>query len=221
MRHNKAYKKLNRTTSHRKALFANMAASLIKHEQIVTTLAKAKELRRVVDKMITLGKKGGLSNYRLLLSSLRDETQTRKVFSVLAERYKDRQGGYTRVMKAGFRYGDAAPRAVIELVDRDPEAKGQDSGPTSIAAEKSDEDFIAQVEAAAKAQEDAEKSKKAEPKKTKAKQEEKKDDKKDAKKKASTSRKASEKKDASKKKTTAKKASSTSKKTTTKKKTDK
>ena len=121
MRHNKAFRKLNRTSSHRKAMLANMAADLIKHEQIITTLPKAKELRRVIEPMITLGKKGGLANYRRLISKLKNETQAKKVFDILAPRYQDRSGGYTRVLKAGFRHGDAAPRAVIELVDRDPE----------------------------------------------------------------------------------------------------
>lgn len=132
MRHGMKKLKLNRTASHRKAMFANMSVALIKHEQIVTTLPKAKALRRVVDKIITLGKKGGLSNYRKLIAEMRDETYAKKVFEVLSERYKDRNGGYTRVMKAGFRYGDAAPMAVIELVDRDVTAKGQDSGPVEV-----------------------------------------------------------------------------------------
>ncbi len=132
MRHGMKKLKLNRTASHRKAMFANMSVALIKHEQIVTTLPKAKALRRVVDKLITLGKKGGLSNYRKLIAEMRDETYAKKVLEVLAERYKDRNGGYTRVLKAGFRYGDAAPMAVIELVDRDVTAKGQDSGPVEV-----------------------------------------------------------------------------------------
>lgn len=143
MRHNKAFRKLNRKSSHRTAMFANMSAALIKHEQIVTTLPKAKDLRRIIEPMITLGKKGGLQNYRKLISELRDETQAKKVFDVLAARYANRSGGYTRVLKAGFRYGDAAPMAVIELVDRDPEAKGLDSGPTG------EDNFVAQAEAAA------------------------------------------------------------------------
>ncbi len=129
MRHRKSGRKLNRTSSHRKALFANMAASLVKHEQISTTLPKAKELRSVVDKLITLGKRGDLHARRQALSVLRDTTLTGKLFGTLAERYRDRQGGYTRVLKAGHRYGDMAPMAVIELVDRDPDAKGLDSGP--------------------------------------------------------------------------------------------
>ncbi|MCB9988374.1 MAG: 50S ribosomal protein L17 [Rhodospirillales bacterium] len=130
MKHGIKQRKLGRTSSHRKAMFANMAAALIKHEQITTTLPKAKELRPVVEKLITLAKKGDLSNRRRAISIMRDETQVAKMFDTLAERYKDRQGGYCRIMKAGFRYGDAAPMAVIELVDRDVEAKGKDSGPT-------------------------------------------------------------------------------------------
>jgi large subunit ribosomal protein L17 len=131
MRHMKSGRKLNRTQSHRKALFANMATSLIKHEQIVTTLPKAKELRRVTDKLITLGKKGDLHSRRRAASQLRDERMTKKLFDELGPRYKDRPGGYTRVLKAGFRQGDCAPMAVIELVDRDPNWKGADSGPTA------------------------------------------------------------------------------------------
>ena len=131
MRHGIKGRKLNRTSSHRKALFANMAAALIKHEQITTTLPKAKELRRFVDKLITLGKKGGISNRRMAVARMRDEAMAKKIFDVLGERYKDRNGGYTRVLKAGFRYGDCAPMAIIELVDRDPSAKGQDSGPSA------------------------------------------------------------------------------------------
>jgi large subunit ribosomal protein L17 len=130
MRHGIKGRKLNRTSSHRKAMFANMAAALVKHEQIVTTLPKAKELKPFVEKLITLGKKGTLSSRRQAIATMRDETQTRKLFDTLADRYKDRQGGYTRVLKAGFRYGDNAPMAVIEFVDRDENAKGQDSGPT-------------------------------------------------------------------------------------------
>ncbi|MBK1696519.1 50S ribosomal protein L17 [Rhodovibrio salinarum] len=131
MRHMKSGRKLNRTQSHRKALFANMATSLIKHEQIVTTLPKAKELRRVTDKLITMGKKGDLHSRRRAASQLRDERMTKKLFDELGPRYKDRPGGYTRVLKAGFRQGDCAPMAVIELVDRDPNWKGADSGPTA------------------------------------------------------------------------------------------
>ena len=128
MRHGMKGRKLNRTSSHRKAMFSNMANALIKHEQIVTTLPKAKDLRKVADRLITLGKKGGLANRRLAYAKLRDQDMVSKLFSTLADRYKDRAGGYTRVLKAGFRYGDCAPMAVIELLDRDPAAKGQDSG---------------------------------------------------------------------------------------------
>ncbi len=128
MRHRKAGRKLNRTAEHRRALFMNLAQALIKHEQIMTTLPKAKELRPYVEKLITKAKKGDLHNRRLVLAKLQDEVQTRKLFDVLAERYKDRPGGYVRVLKAGFRKGDNAPMAIIELVDRDPEAKGRDSG---------------------------------------------------------------------------------------------
>lgn len=116
-------------------MFANMAAALIKHEQIVTTLPKAKELKPIVEKLITLGKKGGLANRRLAISRLRDEAQVQKLFDTLAARYEGRQGGYARVLKAGFRYGDNAPMAVIELVDRDVSAKGQDSGPEFVESE--------------------------------------------------------------------------------------
>ena len=130
MRHRKGPAKLGRTSTHRQAMLANMAAALVKHEQIVTTLPKAKALRPVVEKLITLAKKGDLSSRRLAIARLRDEAMVRKLFSTLAERYNERPGGYTRVLKAGFRYGDDAPMAVIELVDRDPEAKGLDSGPT-------------------------------------------------------------------------------------------
>lgn len=129
MRHKMSGRKLNRTSSHRKAMFANMAHSLIKHEQIKTTLPKAKDLRPVVEKLITLGKRGDLHARRQALSVLRDTAITAKLFDELAERYKERQGGYTRVLKAGFRHGDMAPMAIIELVDRNPDAKGQDSGP--------------------------------------------------------------------------------------------
>ncbi|WP_424630884.1 50S ribosomal protein L17 [Bradyrhizobium sp. SYSU BS000235] len=129
MRHGKVHRKLNRTAEHRRAMFANMCASLIKHEQIVTTLPKAKELRPIVEKLVTLGKKGTLAHRRQAISEMRDVDQTKKLFDVLAARYKDRQGGYTRIIKAGFRYGDNAPLAVIEFVDRDEDAKGQDSGP--------------------------------------------------------------------------------------------
>jgi large subunit ribosomal protein L17 len=129
MRHGKANKKLSVTASHRKAMFKNMAQALIKHEQISTTLPKAKQLRAVVEKLITLGKKGGLANRRLAFAQLRDETIVSKLFNVLGPRYKARAGGYTRVLKAGFRQGDATACAVIELVDRDVNAKGLDSGP--------------------------------------------------------------------------------------------
>ena len=133
MRHRMAGRKLNRTSSHRKALFANMAAALIKHEQIKTTLPKAKEMRGVVDRLITLGKRGDLHARRIAISRMQgDKKLADKLFSALAERYKDRPGGYTRVIRAGFRYGDSAPMAVIELVDRDPEAKGLDSGPVEV-----------------------------------------------------------------------------------------
>lgn len=129
MRHGSGHKKLGRTASHRQAMFANMAAALVKHEQIVTTLPKAKALRPVVERLITLAKKGDLGSRRLALSRMRDETQTKKLFETLAPRYSARAGGYTRVLKAGFRHGDNAPLAVIEFVDRDESARGQDSGP--------------------------------------------------------------------------------------------
>ncbi len=135
MRHAKAGRKLNRTASHRKALLGNMAVALIKHEQIVTTLPKAKELRPFVEKLVTLGKKGDLSSRRRAYAQLPDEKWAAKLFDTLAERYADRPGGYIRVLKAGFRYGDSAPMAVIEFVDRDPEAKGQDSGPVMVGDE--------------------------------------------------------------------------------------
>lgn len=124
MRHGSGHRKLGVTTSHRRAMFANMATSLLENEQIKTTLPKAKELRPVVEELITLGKKGGLANRRRALSMLRDENMVRKLFSTLADRYKTRTGGYTRVLKAGFRHGDAADMAMIELIDRDVEAKG-------------------------------------------------------------------------------------------------
>ena len=129
MRHRKAGRRLNRTSSHRKAMFKNMANALIKHEQIITTLPKAKDLRRVVEKLITLGKRDSLHARRQAHAQLRDDGMTKKLFDVLADRYKERNGGYTRVLKAGFRYGDSAPMAVIELVDRDEDARGLDSGP--------------------------------------------------------------------------------------------
>jgi large subunit ribosomal protein L17 len=131
MRHRKAGRRLNRTVSHRKALFMNLAQALIKHEQIVTTLPKAKDLAPIVEKLITVAKKGGLANRRLAIARLQDEALVSKMFDELAERYKERNGGYTRVLKAGFRHGDNAPMAVIELVDRNEDAKGQDSGPTA------------------------------------------------------------------------------------------
>ena len=131
MRHRKSGRKLNRTASHRKAMFMNLSQALLKHEQIVTTLPKAKDLAPIVEKLITLGKKGGLANRRLAIARLQDEKLVGKVFDELADRYKERAGGYTRVLKAGWRHGDNAPMAVIELVDRNEEAKGQDSGPTA------------------------------------------------------------------------------------------
>ena len=133
MRHGNQGRKLNRTSSHRKAMFRNMAAALLKHEQITTTLPKARELRPYVEKLITLAKHGGLSNRRLAHTRLMDDAQLVKLFDVLAARYADRAGGYTRVIKAGIRASDAAPMAVIELVDRDVSAKGQDSGPVFTA----------------------------------------------------------------------------------------
>ena len=140
MRHGKSGRKLNRTSSHRKAMFANMAASLIKHEQIVTTLPKAKELRPIADKLVTLAKKGDLASRRRAIAQIRDEAMVAKLFEVMPERYKERSGGYTRVLKAGYRYGDNAPVAVIEFVDRDPSAKGTDSGPTADREEIEDEE---------------------------------------------------------------------------------
>jgi large subunit ribosomal protein L17 len=135
MKHGLKQRKLNRTSSHRRALFANMANALIKHEQIITTVPKAKELRPIVEKLITLGKKGGLANRRAAIAQLRDEAMVTKLFDVLAARYAGRPGGYARVLKAGFRYGDAAPIAVIELVDRDTSARGKDSGADFTAEE--------------------------------------------------------------------------------------
>ena len=132
MRHGKSGRKLNRTSSHRKAMLGNMAAALIKHEQIITTLPKAKELRPFVEKLVTLGKKGGLGARRQASAQLPEEEWAAKLFETLGPRYADRAGGYTRVMKAGFRYGDNAPMAVIEFVDRDPDARGQDSGPVLV-----------------------------------------------------------------------------------------
>jgi large subunit ribosomal protein L17 len=131
MNHRNAHRKFSRHTSQRRALFAGLAQALLKHEQIKTTLPKAKEIQPIVDKLITLGKKGGLANRRHAIAMLRDEDVVKKLFSTLAERYASRPGGYSRVLKAGFRFGDAAPMAIIELVERDPKAKGTDSGPTA------------------------------------------------------------------------------------------
>ena len=142
MRHGNSGRKLNRTASHRKAMFANMSAALIKHEQIVTTLPKAKDLRPIVEKLITLGKRGDLHARRQAIARMRDEDQVRKLFAVLGPRYAERQGGYIRIMKAGFRYGDNAPMAVIEFVDRDVNAKGLDSGPVQVRDDE-DESFAA------------------------------------------------------------------------------
>lgn len=136
MRHKVGGRKLQRTSAHRIAMFRNMSASLIKHEQITTTVAKAKELRPYVEKLVTLAKRGGLANRRLAMARLGDETQLKKLFDVLADRYAGRNGGYTRIVKAGFRASDAAAMAIIEFVDRDESAKGQDSGPV-----QSEEDF--------------------------------------------------------------------------------
>lgn len=129
MRHRMSGRKLNRTKEHRKAMFSNMAAALIKHEQIKTTLPKAKDLRPIVEKLISMGKRGRLHDRRRAFAMLRDDATTAKLFDTLADRYADRSGGYTRVIKAGYRHGDTAPMAVIELVDRDEDAKGMDSGP--------------------------------------------------------------------------------------------
>lgn len=134
MRHKVAHRKLGRTTEHRMAMLKNMSASLIKHEQITTTLPKAKELRPYIEKLVTLAKKGGLSNRRLAHARLQDDTQLVKLFDVIAARYATRQGGYVRVLKAGFRASDQAAMAVIEFVDRDVSAKGQDSGPVNAEA---------------------------------------------------------------------------------------
>ncbi len=138
MRHRKSGRKFNRTASHRQAMFANMAAALVKHEQIVTTLPKAKDLRGVVEALITLAKRGDLHARRVVASRLRDEATVTKLFETLGPRYQGRAGGYTRVLKAGFRYGDNAPLAVIELVDRDETAKGLDSGPVAGEDEQSE-----------------------------------------------------------------------------------
>jgi large subunit ribosomal protein L17 len=135
MRHGNAHRKLNRTAEHRKAMFANMAVALIKHEQISTTLPKAKDLRPIVEKLVTLGKRGDLHARRQAIAQIRDVAIVKKLFDVLGPRYKERNGGYTRVLKAGFRQGDNAPAAVIEFVDRDVDAKGKDSGPVQARAE--------------------------------------------------------------------------------------
>ena len=139
MKHNIKNKKLNKTSSHRKAMFMNMSNALIKHEQITTTLPKAKELKRFIEKIITLGKKGDLLSLRKAISVLQDKKMASKVFGVLADRYKERNGGYTRVIKLGNRFGDNAPMSVIELVDRDEDAKGKDSGP--VVEKKSNEEI--------------------------------------------------------------------------------
>ena len=139
MRHGVAHRKLNRTASHRRAMFANMAASLIKHEQIVTTLPKAKEMKPIIDKLITLGKRGDLHARRQAISQIRDTAMVAKLFETLGERYKDRSGGYSRVLKAGFRYGDNAPMAVIELVDRAPDARGADARARAEAEEAAED----------------------------------------------------------------------------------
>jgi large subunit ribosomal protein L17 len=143
MRHGNAHRKLGRKPEHRKAMFANMAAALIKHEQITTTLPKAKELRPVVEKLITLGKRGDLHARRQAISQIRDIAMVKKLFDVLGPRYKDRHGGYTRILKAGFRYGDNAAIGVIEFVDRDEAAKGLDSGPTQARPVEADENAAA------------------------------------------------------------------------------
>src|SRR6201982_2596044 len=135
MRHAKTHRKCNRRSDHRRSMLANLAASLIQHEQIITTLPKAKDLRPVVEKLVTLGKRGGLHARRQAIAQMRDIAMVKKLFEVLGPRYKARNGGYTRVLKAGFRYGDSAPVAVIEYVDRDVEAEGEDSGPVSTEAE--------------------------------------------------------------------------------------
>ena len=139
MKHRIKGKKLNRTSSHRKALFKNMAQAIIKHEQIITTLPKAKTMKPIIDKLITLGKKGSLHARRQAFSQLRDNNMVSKLFGDLASRYADRQGGYSRVLKAGYRYGDAAAMAVLELVDRNEDARGQDSGPVQINNTNEDE----------------------------------------------------------------------------------
>ncbi len=147
MRHRMRRGKLNRDSAHRKAMFANLAAALIKHEQIETTLPKAKALRPVVEKLITLGKRGGLHARRRAIARLGDGAMVDKLFATLGPRYGDRNGGYTRIVHAGFRYGDAAPMAYIELVDRDPDAKGLDSGPTGEPDEDAEESEAAEAAA--------------------------------------------------------------------------
>jgi len=142
MRHAVAGRKLSRTSSHRKAMFNNLAAALIKHEQIKTTLPKAKDLRPIVEKLVTLGKKGGLAARRQILASLKDDKLADKLLTTLADRYKSRAGGYTRVLKAGFRYGDMASMAIIEFVDRDVSAKGKDSGPVQAKAEEAEGETV-------------------------------------------------------------------------------
>jgi large subunit ribosomal protein L17 len=141
MRHGKVHRKFNRTAEHRRAMFGNMVAALIKHEQITTTLPKAKDLRPIVEKLVTLGKKGGLHARRQAVAEIRDVAMVKKLFDVIGPRYKDRAGGYTRVLKAGFRYGDNAAIAVIEFVDRDVDAKGLDSGP--VQEKKADAEAMA------------------------------------------------------------------------------
>jgi len=143
MRHRKSGRKLNRTSSHRKAMFANMAASLIRHEQIVTTLPKARELRPFVDKLVTLAKKGDLASRRIAISRVRDLAMVRKLFDTIGSRYEDRNGGYTRVLKAGYRYGDSAPVGVIEFVDRDEDAKGAEDRARAEAEEAAEETVAA------------------------------------------------------------------------------
>jgi large subunit ribosomal protein L17 len=143
MRHRLHGRSFSRTSAHRKAMFDNLAHALLKHEQITTTLPKAKDLRPVVERMITVAKRGGLAARRRLIADLQDAKIADKVLTTLAERYANRAGGYTRVLKAGFRYGDAAPMAIIELVDRDPEAKGQDSGPKQTREETEEEEAAA------------------------------------------------------------------------------
>lgn len=140
MRHGMSGRKLNRTSSHRRAMFANLANALFKHEQIKTTLPKAKDLRPYAERLVTLAKRGDLHSRRQAMAKLRDKSVVSKLFSTIAERYADRSGGYTRVLKAGYRYGDAAPMAVIELVDRDPDAKGLDSGP--VQEKEIDEEMV-------------------------------------------------------------------------------